>query len=355
MIVCIKHPTHSGLTAGAGEYTRVMALIGMSCTSGYDAQVKKIDSLAMLSEKPDIIADLSIVNSPRPLWQHTLEAGCLAAALPIYTAKRRDGRIDPGELLDITLQQMEAGVGLLTIHPTPTHDLIKAARTRMVPWTSRGGGLVIEDLLASHVADNVYVRILPEIVGGALRYGTVLSIGASFRSANIFDALDEAQQAEIDAQLALAAEIAEAGVGVVIESPGHARPADIQACSRRLAKSGFPIMPLGPIPTDAAIGFDHVAAAIGATLMGIEGAAHILAAVTREEHTGGIPTLDSTIEAVRAARVAAHVIDIHQIDATELDARIVEQRVKHHTCIAGKQTAGCSRCGATCPLINDYN
>ncbi|MET0461780.1 MAG: phosphomethylpyrimidine synthase ThiC, partial [Chitinophagaceae bacterium] len=211
----------------------------------------------------------------------------------------------------------------------------------------------IEDLLATQRTDNVYMRIMPEVVRAALRYGTVLSIGASFRSANIFDALDEVQLVEIEAQLALAAEIAEAGVGVIIESPGHARPADIQACSRRLAKSGFPIMPLGPIPTDAAVGFDHVAAAIGATLMGIEGAAHILAAVTREEHTGGIPTLDSTIEAVRAAWVAAHVIDIHQMDATELDAQIVAQRAEHHTCIAGKQTAGCSRCGLLCPLNND--
>lgn len=109
-------------------------------------------------------------------------------------------------------------------------------------------------------------------------------------------------------------------------------------------------MPLGPIPTDAAIGFDHVAAAIGATLMGMAGAAHILAAVTREEHTGGIPSLDSTLEAVRAARVAAHIIDIHCNDNTEVDARIAAQRAEHRTCVAGKQSSGCSRCERTCPL-----
>lgn len=134
--------------------------------------------------------------------------------------------------------------------------------------------------------------------------------------------MDEVQQAEIKAQMTLASEIAEAGVGVIIESPRHARPSDIQVCARHLAQSGFPIMPLGPIPTDAAVGLDHVAAAIGATLMGVEGAAHILAAVTREEHTGGIPTLASTIEAAQATRVAAHIIDIHQINATEIDEQI---------------------------------
>lgn len=46
-------------------------------------------------------------------------------------------------------------------------------------------------------------------------------------------------------------------------------------------------MPLGPIPTDIAIGMDHIAAAIGATIMGIEGCANIISTVTREEHTGG--------------------------------------------------------------------
>jgi phosphomethylpyrimidine synthase len=350
MIVYIPRVGRDYVAAGGGQPTRVMALLGMNHVSGYDKQAEKIDALAELRDGPDIIADLSIVASQRPLWQRAISVGCEAAALPVYTVRRRNQRIDPHELLDVALNQMEGGVGLLTIHPTPTHELVDATQQRMVPWTSRGGGLVIEDLMISQRLDNAYRSILPELVQAALRYRTVLSIGASFRSANIFDALDEVQKAEIDAQLAIASEIADVGVGVIIESPGHARPVDIQICARRLAKSGFPIMPLGPIPTDAAVGFDHVAAAIGATLMGIEGAAHILAAVTREEHTGNIPTLDSTIEAVRAARIAAHIIDIHQIDATEVDASIVAQRVKHHTCVAGKHTAGCSRCGPTCPL-----
>jgi phosphomethylpyrimidine synthase len=299
---------------------------------------------------PDIIADLSLIDAPQPLWHLAIKAGCAASSLPIYTVRRRSHLVDQSELLDVALRQMEAGIGLLTIHPTPTLQLVELAQKRRVPWTSRGGGLVIQDLISSRHNDNVYMRIMPQIVGAALRQGTVLSIGASFRSANIFDALDEVQQSEIKAQLTLAADIAESGVGVIIESPGHARPADIQVCARHLAQSGFPIMPLGPIPTDAAVGLDHVAAAIGATLMGIEGAAHILAAVTREEHTGGIPTLASTIEAAQATRVAAHIIDIHQTNATEVDEHIVTHRSDYHTCVLGKQTTGCSRCGPTCPL-----
>ena len=335
---------------GPGCPTRVMALIGMTSSRDYNEQVRKINALISMDDGPDIIADLSIVSTPSPLWKHILEAGCAAATLPVYTVKRNGPLILPNRLLDVAVAQMEAGVGLLTIHPTPTLEIVAAARRRLTPWTSRGGGLVIGDLLARGGGENAYLKILPELLLAAKRHGTVLSLGASFRSANIFDSLDRAQLAEIDFQGRLASTIDEAGVGVVIESPGHARPADIQACAKRLAATGFPIMPLGPIPTDAAVGFDHVAAAIGATIMGMEGAAHILAAVTREEHTGGVPSIDSTVEAVRAARVAAHVIDIHLNDATQQDANIVAQRVEHRTCIAGKRTPGCDRCASTCPL-----
>jgi len=350
MIVRVPCLGREPVVAGPGAPTRVMALTGMSHVLGYDAQAEKIDALVGLQDGPDIIADLSIVGSQRPLWKRIIELGCAAGTLLVYTVSRNNGRIDPDELFDIALEQMANGVGLLTIHPTPTKELVDAAQKRIVPWTSRGGGLIITDLIASQSQDNAYKKILPDLVAAALRHGAVLSIGATFRSANIFDSLDRVQQAEIEAQLTLASEIAEAGVGIIIESPGHARPADIIACARRLAKSGFPIMPLGPIPTDIAIGWDHVAAAIGATLMGIEGGTHILAAVTREEHAGNVPTLESTLEAVRTARIAAHVIDIHQLAATDSDARVVTQRAEHHTCVAGKQSSGCSRCATTCPL-----
>ncbi|MFP2906146.1 phosphomethylpyrimidine synthase ThiC [Pyxidicoccus sp. 3LFB2] len=351
MNVTIRCPGRPPLAVGPTERTRVMALIGTSSLGGHSGQLQKLEALLGLSPRPDIIADLSIVPLGEPLWERVVKLGHPAATLPIYSVRRRDRRIDPEELLETAVRQMEAGVGLLTIHPTACPALVESAQQRRVPWTSRGGGLVIEDMLASGRDENAYLLILPALIRAAARHGTVLSLGATFRSANIFDALDATQQAEIEIQLALAKTITEGGVGVIIESPGHARPADIRRVGAKLAATGYPIMPLGPIPTDAAVGFDHVAAAIGATLLGMEGAAHILAAVTREEHTGSVPSIPSTIEAVRAAQVAAHIIDIHCLGSTEADEQVVSHRSEHHTCVAGKSTYGCSRCGVTCPLV----
>lgn len=336
--------------AGPGHPTRVMALIGASQARDGEAQLAKLDALAAMVGGPDVVADLSIIESATPLLGLIVARGFAASTLPVYTVQRRNGRIDRAELLDRAVLQMEQGASMLTIHPTPSLALIELARRRRVPWTSRGGGLIIQDLLAGSDVSNAYLSILPDLAAHARRHSVVLSLGASFRSANIFDSLDDAQQLEIRTQLTLADTLSREGTMIIIESPGHARPRDIRRAAAMLAPSRYAVMPLGPIPTDSAIGEDHVSAAIGATLMGLEGAAHVLAAVTREEHTGGIPGLTATLEAVRASRVAAHVIDIHMLEATEEDAQVVAARAAHNTCVAGKVTPGCSRCGKTCPL-----
>lgn len=51
------------------------------------------------------------------------------------------------------------------------------------------------------------------------------------------------------------------GCSVILQGPGHAAPAAIKRLAARMRQADCPIMPLGPIPTDLAIGQDHVSAA----------------------------------------------------------------------------------------------
>jgi phosphomethylpyrimidine synthase len=353
-IVHIRAPARS-FSAGPGCRTLVMALVGASHPRQIEEQTGKIRTLSDLPDGPEIISDLSLIRpeAGSQLWRRVLqETSAAAACLPVYSVARTGaGRIDPSELLDVAIEQMEGGVGLLTIHPTPSRRIQEMAARRLVPCTSRGGGLVIADARSRGWKDeNAYLQILPQLAAHARRNGTVLSLGAAYRSANIFDSGDAAQVAEIDVQAQLAREISSQGVGVIIESPGHARPKDIKRLGVLLRATGFPIMPLGPIPTDTAIGQDHISSAIGATLLGLEGCAHILAAVTREEHTGGIPNVESTVEAVAAARVAARVIDLDQLDDDEPDLAVASARSSGRTCVVGKSSRGCDRCAKACPL-----
>src|SRR5687767_1904860 len=103
-----------------------MALVGMSRLVEYNEQRAKIDALAEMEDRPDIVADLSILVSDRhtPLWRHiATHTPFLASALPIYFVQPRRGLIDSKELLETAIRQMEGGVALLTIHPTPSREL----------------------------------------------------------------------------------------------------------------------------------------------------------------------------------------------------------------------------------------
>lgn len=347
----LRTPKGDPLRVGEDEPVRIMALVGSTSRRDETFEEEKVLRLASHTNPPDIVADLSLRISDRPLWQRIIEAELPAATLPIYTARLRSDRIDRRALLDRAIEQIEGGVGMVTIHPTATKEIVAAAQLdRSVPWTSRGGGIVIRDLFLSDGASNAYLDILPDLIPIAARFGTAISIGATFRSATILDADDRAQRMELDLQAQLAAELKREGCSVIVEGPGHATPAAIKSLAARMLAAECPVMPLGPIPTDLAIGQDHVSAAIGATLIGLEGAAHILAAVTREEHTGGVPTIHSTLEAVDAARVAAHVINLHRRGPSAHELEIIEARSIHRTCVAGRTVPGCARCGEACPL-----
>jgi len=180
-----------------------------------------------------------------------------------------------------------------------------------------------------------------------------LSIGTTYRPGCIFDSLDEAHINEISLQISIAKMIRTNGVSVIIEGPGHCRPTDINKVSEILLDSRCPIMTLGPIPIDSAVGFDHIAAAIGATIMGINGCAHILSAVTREEHTGGIPTANSTIEAIECAHIAAKIIDLEMLGEDNMERHFARLRSEKQSCVANNDSKGCSRCSNLCPLIID--
>jgi phosphomethylpyrimidine synthase len=69
-----------------------------------------------------------------------------------------------------------------------------------------------------------------------------------------------------------------------------------------------PFYTLGPVVTDTAPGWDHLASAIGAALIGWYGAA-ILCYVTPKEHLG-LPDREDVQEGVMAYRIAAHAADL---------------------------------------------
>ena len=116
----------------------------------------------------------------------------------------------------------------------------------------------------------------------------------------------------------------------MIEGPGH-MSLDKIAADVRLMKSlsgGLPYYVLGPLVTDVAIGYDHIAAAIGAAIAAAAGA-DLICYLTPSEHLS-LPNVEQVKEGLLAAKIAAHAGDIVKLGAkaAEEDIRVSLMRAK---------------------------
>jgi phosphomethylpyrimidine synthase len=141
-------------------------------------------------------------------------------------------------------------------------------------------------------------------------YDVAFSIGDGLRPGSIADANDEAQLAELRTQGELTRIAWEHDVQVMNEGPGHV-PLHLikENMEKQLEWCGeAPFYTLGPLVTDIAAGYDHIASAIGAALIGWYGTA-LLCYVTPKEHLG-LPNRKDVRDGVIAYKIAAHAADL---------------------------------------------
>lgn len=339
------------IIVGKSKNVLVNQLIGMNNIEEYLDNIEKIDMWDDDGNRPDIITDLSLCDFENKisLWKYALSKGkYIVGMVPIYKMKDKKN-IDKSQLLHEIDLYLKEGVKIITIHPTATKKLLLLSKNRITPITSRGGAIVAKDMIENNKDINIYLECLNEIIKLCIKYKVAISIGTTFRAANIIDSMDEVQIEEIKIQMKLANYIKNKGVDVVIEQPGHASPKKIQYLNKLIADNEFPIMPLGPVVTDVGAGLDHITAAIGLTIMGLENNVQIISAMTAEEHTGKVPTIKSTKEAVETARLVAHLINMENSNDYSIDREIALGRRK--SCVYDSKKDGCSRCGLQCPLI----
>jgi phosphomethylpyrimidine synthase len=158
--------------------------------------------------------------------------------------------------------------------------------------------------------ENFLYQNFERILEIAREYDVTLSLGDGLRPGCLADATDEAQIQELKILGKLAKKAREFGVQVMIEGPGHIPLNEIELNVKLEKKycDGGPFFVLGPLPTDVAVGYDHIATAIGGALAGWKGA-DFLCDVTPKEHIG-LPDLDDLREGVIVTKIAAHIADI---------------------------------------------
>jgi len=359
------------IAAGGKFLVKVNTSIGLNNSQSLEGELNKIAQLSSVGYRPDTLMDLSKIRSETPLYKYAIDTfGGPVGTLPHYLCFDHKYGLNLELLMHEIETQAQAGVAFMTLHLTPRRNLYERAKAiRLTPTTSRGGGIILKDMYINNRDESLLSLYLNDILAIFKKYGIALSIGTTFRPATTVDALDEIQLEEIKLQNEYISIAKSIGVQVLMEGIGHAPLHKISEYTK-LIKSvhDIPVMPLGPITTDAAVGEDHISSAIGAAFMGYIGGADIINSITREEHTGGVPTFDSILEGLRSARIAAHSVNITRypkLDQFEQDTS--ETRARNYTCVVEgglfqdstrlRFSMGCSRCGELCPLLfnREYN
>lgn len=336
--------------AGKGLQLKINNSVGLSDESQFQSEADKISKIACFDVLPDIMMDLSIISVKNPIYQMVQEKiGCPVGTVPVYVCFDSGKGIDKNKFLEEIERQAENGVSFMTLHFTATDDIYRKTMKRNISVISRGGSLVLRDLYLNKRKQNFLLEYFDDICKILKKYSVVVSVGTTFRPSTLYDALDTIQLSEIRMQKDIIKSLRKRGLSVMMEGVGHISLNDLKKYVKLIREDFYiPFMPLGPIPTDRAIGWDHISAAIGASYMALLDGADIINAVTREEHTGGVPNTNSIYEAIKSAQVVVNSIN---------DVRFFEQynkvqNSKKTNCMGIiKKDIGCDRCKEECPFL----
>lgn len=328
--------------------------VGINEERNYVEEIKKIDSLfEKANTTPDTMMDLSICEKNPSIAKYIIDKYKIPVGLvPIYTIFSKQNGVSKEQLIECIVKNAEDGVSFMTMHFTADKDILHIAKKdREIPTTSRGGAVTLADMRINKRPNNIFIENIDEIISLSIKYNFVISIGATFRPAGIRDACDEAHITETNRQKEVCDYIQKRGANVLVENVGHIDVNKIAAHSKLLREMNAPIMPLGPIPIDSAMGDDHIAAAIGAAFMGYFKCAHIINAITPSEHLTSTFTATDLQCAVSAAKIAADSINICNHSYSQIqNTDVYQKRALNKSCLSSIGENKCSRCDLLCPL-----
>jgi len=308
----IGHHNLDPIAIGTGVRVKINANIG---TSPHDVNLEKEKAklAAALRYGAHTVMDLSTGGDLNAIRRELL-ACCPApfGTVPIYQVMAEAKKLDDVRADDILAAvelHARQGVDFVTVHCGVTRQALKLLNRRVTGVVSRGGSFLVAWMRRFQQENPLYERF-DELLHIARTYDVTLSLGDGLRPGCLADAGDKAQFQELKILGELTQRAWAAGVQVIIEGPGHVPFHQIKKNIRLQQKycHGAPFYVLGPLVTDVAAGYDHIAGAIGGTLAASLGAA-FLCYVTPAEHLK-LPEVQDVIDGVIASRIAAHAADI---------------------------------------------
>jgi phosphomethylpyrimidine synthase len=223
-------------------------------------------------------------------------------SIPVYQALEKVGGLAEELTWDIyrdtLIEQAEQGVDYFTIHAAMLRshaDMLLPRLSGIASW----GGIIIAQWMKRHKKENFLYTHFAEICEILKAYDAAVSIGDSLCAGSIYDANDSAQFAELTVMGKLTDVAWDQFVQVITEGSARIPMNKIteNVKEQQYACHGAPCCTFGPITTDTAPGYDHIASAIGAALIAWQGTSMI-----------GCTTSDRNN--ILANKIAAHAADL---------------------------------------------
>lgn len=321
VIVIPYNIKHAGLKAcgiGRGLRVKVNANLGVSDkASCLEKEVEKLK--AAIKSGADTVMDLSTGRERDVIRKEFIKLSPLpVGSVPIYQAaaeaeeKKEDIlAMSEEDMFKAVEKHIEDGIDFITVHCGINQASLNVLEKnpRLMGIVSRGGSIMAA-WMRKHRKENPFYQNFDYLLKLCLKYDTTLSLGDGLRPGAVADANDAAQIEEMIILGELVKKARDKGVQVMVEGPGHMPLNAIKACVE-LEKTlchNAPFYILGPLVTDIAMGYDHVAGAIGGALAAFWGA-DFLCCVTPAEHLG-LPGVEDIMEGVLVSRLAAHAADL---------------------------------------------
>lgn len=265
----------------------------------------------------DSIMDLSLSGNARGFRRGLVrELPVLVGSVPIYDAmicyNKPLQNITAEEWLALVRMHAEDGVDFMTVHVGLNKAAVRRFKEnplRIANIVSLGGSIMYAWMEMTG-AENPFFERFDELLDICREYDVTLSLGDACRPGSIHDASDSCQIMELMTVGELTARAWERDVQVIVEGPGHMPMDEIENnldLQQHLCM-GAPFYMLGPVVTDVAPGYDHIAGAIGGALAAWRGAA-FLCCITPADHLR-VPSAEDVFDGLVAVKIAAHAGDV---------------------------------------------
>ena len=378
-MVVLANPAHKDvLPTIIGQPARVKVNANIGTSMLVTDVVMELEKAKLAQEAgAHAVMDLSTAGDLAAIREDILAGTPLPlGTVPLYGIAQRHlaGGGDPAdfteeEMLAEIASQAAAGVDFMTLHCGVTRRAVGlVAETGRITGIVSRGGSILGRYIRRHDAENPFLTRYDDILDICLAHNVTISLGDGMRPGCGADAGDGAQWEEVINLGSLARRARARGVQVMIEGPGHVPLHLVQSQIQGIKRltDGAPLYVLGPLTTDCAPGYDHIAGAIGGALAAYFGA-DFLCYLTPAEHLT-LPSRQDVRDGVMASLVAAQsaetalgrqwavsrdramsearaALDWGTMTDLALDPALVRTRRGPHS-----QEKECAMCGSLCAI-----